>query len=254
MKIFTAKMSILQNFHVQCADEYSHMLNRFNILFYGYGCKQKLLKKMFPDAYLINCKYQKTSDFLLELQLEGSTECKTIKELDKELMDKHQNMVLICINFDFGFFELMDLKAIQIIGTIENIDFKFTSEDIATYNFVLRDLTTYENYTDEIMDIDLYASKVTNALLVFESVPKKAQFVFCVLLKKDDCFLNVLFDKVKKKLMMTKKQAVLDLLHEFIDHGIVKVVNGSLLEIAMPKDDKKKLAEAEIIKNTSDAF
>ena len=111
-------MSELLKFHLSCTDEYNKLLTKFNLLFFGYGCKQKLLKEMFPDAYLINYKYQKTTDLIEELQLEGATECKNIKELDEELKINKKYLYLICINFNFNCTELLNLSRIKLLGTI----------------------------------------------------------------------------------------------------------------------------------------
>lgn len=242
-------MKNYQDFHLKCKDEYNILLSEFNLFFYGYGCKQKMLILLFPNALLINCNFQTLNDLMQELQLQGETTCKNILEFDEELYKNNKTRIIICINFNFSWVELKNLKAIRIVGTLENIDFSFTQTDIENFNFIFRELTTYENYTDETLGIDLYANKVSSVLQILNVVPKKSQLVFCILLKKGDCFLNTLYEKIKKKLMLTKKQIILDLLHEFVDHGIVKVTNNSLFEIKLNQSEKKKLLSSDEVIN-----
>lgn len=242
-------MSKLFDFHLSLREEYKMILKKFNILFYGYGCKQELIKELFPSCYIFNFKFQKVQNIIEELQIEGFTTQNTIQDIDKEIGKKNKTLTLCVVNFNFTVHELCGLKNIQVIGTMESMDINISAFDIKRYNFILRDLTTYELYTEETMDIDLYSNKVTNTLMVYDSVPQKSQIVFANLLKQDDCMLNVLYERVKKPLMLSKKTVILDLLNEFIDHTIIKVMDGASFILNLSKSDKKELLTQERIKS-----
>lgn len=241
-------MESLINFHLKLKSEYSYILDSFNLLFYGYGCKQSILKKLFPQGYIFNMKYQTLSDIMEELILHGIATNNNIYTLDDKLSLKGSTLILICINFNFKIREFQYLKNIKIIGTIENIDISFSSYDLDKFNFILRDLTTYEDYREEIINIDLYSNKITNVIMVLENVPTKSKIIFCNLLNLGNCLLNDLFDKIKKPLIMSKKQTVIELLNEFIDHQIVKIVNNINLVLNLNKSEKKTLLSKDVIK------
>ena len=241
-------MDNLINFHLKLKLEYLHILDHFNLLFYGYGCKQRILKDLFPQGYIFNMKYQTLSDIMEELILQGITTNNNIYTLDDELSLKGITLILICINFNFKIHEFQQLRNIKIIGTIENIDISFSRYDLEKFNFILRDLTTYENYTEEVINIDLYSNKITNVIMILENVPTKSKIIFCNLLSPGNCFLNDLFDKVKKPLIISKKQTIIELLSEFIDHQIVKIVNNINLTLNLNKAEKKILLSKDIIK------
>ncbi|ORD95094.1 origin recognition complex sub 2 [Enterospora canceri] len=241
-------MNKLLDFHLSCKDEYAMLLKKYNILFYGYGCKQNILKQLFPNTNIFNFRFQKTSNIIEELMLEGITTHNNIYDIDNELAESGNVLTLIILNFNFSAFEFVNLKNIRIIGTLENIDFAITKQDIEQFNFIYRDLTTFENYAEETIDIDLYFSKTTNALMVLESVSKKSKMIFCNLLKIGDCYLNQLFNAVKIRLMISKKQMIVDLLNEFVDHGIVKIIGGTNLTINLNKKDRMELLANEQVK------
>ena len=84
--------------------------------------------------------------------------------------------------------------------------------------------------------------------MILENVPTKSKIIFCNLLSLGNCFLNDLFDKVKKPLIISKKQTIIELLSEFIDHQIVKIVNNINLTLNLNKAEKKILLSKNIIK------
>ncbi|ORD96022.1 hypothetical protein HERIO_2011 [Hepatospora eriocheir] len=189
---------------------------------------------------MFNCKFRSLKEIMEELILTGviDVEGNTIAKIDKKLK---KPLIIILINFDFSFTDLQNLSSIKIIGTIENIDTPIDYELVEQYNFIFRDLTTFENYTEEIIDVDLFSSKSENALKVFHSVPLLSKKLFIELLILKNCFLNVLFDKIKYKMMISKKSKIKELLNEFIDHGIVKINDDDKIVLNLNKDDYKTL-------------
>ncbi|KAL6122886.1 origin recognition complex subfamily 2 [Nucleospora cyclopteri] len=252
LKLNPYKMSEndLIKFHFSLKNEFLDILEHFNILFYGFGCKQSLLQQLFPKAKIFNCKFYKLNQIMRELQLDGTTEQNTMYDLNEELKTNGGSILFIFINFDFKWTELIGLKSIKIIATIENIQFDFTKNDIKSFNFILRDLTTYENYTEEAMDIDLFNSKKLNTLMIYKNVPTKSKIVFANLLSLGSCDLNDIFEKIKRKLMINKKKVVIEYLNEFIDHKIVSVKEETQIIINLNKNDiTSLLKESEINMN-----
>lgn len=237
-----AAMDDLLAFHHSCKKEYHAMLDQFNILFYGYGCKAALLSSLFPSARVFNLNLQKWHEVVSELVIQGfhTNPKASIADIDASLSGGDK-LVLILVNFDFALSELQGLKNIRLVGTIENIDFPFDCEELALFNFILRDLTTFADYSDEILGVELASNELASALMVFESVPERSQKIFRELVEIGDCKLTELFNRVKIPLMIRKAALILDSLHEFMDHGIVKVKNENSITLKMSKEERKKM-------------
>lgn len=228
----------LLSFHWACHPEFLAILDSFNLLFYGYGCKNKLLGQMFPQAKKFNMKFTTVKDIVEDLLFEGlhDKDTTSLKDIDESLRNAGKSVTLILFNFKFSDTVFKDLKAIRIIATIENIDFGFETKDLLEFNFILRDLTTFENYTEELIDIDLTSSAADNAFSIHRNLSNRSKLLFIELLKLGNCTIGQIFDGVKKTLMITKQSAVIDLLHEFIDHNIIKIAENSI-KINLKKDE-----------------
>lgn len=248
-RVFTQlKMNVeLMKFHKSCKSEFKEILRDFNILFYGYGCKEAILTKLFPDAKQFNMwlfSPKAVAEDLLTWGI-GDESNSTIRDIDEWLRSRNKTLTLILFNFSLENKEFSGLKNIKLIGTIESIDFSFELDDLVTFNFILRDLTTFENYVEETINIELYDSRVQNALLVLKNLPAKTKLVFKRLLGLNTRTTATLFEAVKKELFLVKYSSLLPHLHEFIDHKIIKI-NESKITVNLTKDDIKALLENRI--------
>lgn len=235
----------LLDFHRKCLPEFKYILKEFNLLFYGYGCKMKILNELFPDALHYNMRFSTTRDIIDDLIMHGySNKAKdTLQDVDKFLGKEGKRIELVLRNFNFNDIELTNLKNISLISTFEDLNFQFTQEDLVLYNFILRDMTTFENYTEETMEMELGNSKVENTLLILKNTSDKSLVVFKELLQLGNCSLNQLFDKVKKSLMITKIVVVKELLHEFIDHRVIKIQENNI-DIFLKKNEIQSVLKA----------
>ena len=229
----------LRQFHLSCKKEYDAILTRFRLFFYGYGCKQSILAELFPSGKIFNLKLQRLADITAELVMAGyhTHASATLLDIDRYAGANGLDLTLILINFDFRLTEIQALENIRVVGTLENIHFTFEKEQLVEFNFVMRDLTTFENYTDEVGSQALDTDRVPGVLMILESVPKKAQAVFCELLKLRRTTLTELYEKVKVPLLLRKKQSVVDALAEFVDHDVVKMQNGDTILVKLTKDE-----------------
>lgn len=234
----------LLSFHLNCQDEYNTLLNDYNLLFYGYGNKETIISQLFPSSLVFNMRFSSIDSIIEECEqnLTNNKKFSTLKDLDSFLTKKCKKMIFALLNFDFNCTEFENLKSIKIIGTIEDIEFTFTQNDLLKYNFILRDLTTFEDYTDDIIHFDVIDDKIQNAKMVIGNLSPKPKIVFTELLKLGNCSVNTLFDGVKSLLFLSKIQTLLDLLREFIDHKIIKLV-GNNISINLTESEKKSVLE-----------
>lgn len=232
----------LINFHLSCKDEYFAILEQFNILFYGYGSKENVLSLLFPDAFIFNMRFSSVASIITDIleELPYGSKIKTLKELDKLLEDK--KIYCILNNFDFSCTEFQELNSIKIIGTVENLNFEFTQEDLIKYNFIFRDLTTFENYNEDIVDSEILDNKIQNVKLIIGNLSAKPKFVFKELLKIGNCTANLLFNNVKKSLFLSKIQSLIELLREFTDHKIIKIT-GNAITVNLTILERESIAE-----------
>lgn len=242
----------LTSFHLACRPEFTALLRHFNLLFYGYGCKASLLASLFPDAKIFNLKLLKITEIAEDLVLGGyhTDPQASIREIDERLTAEGGSLLLVLINFNFDLTDLQGLKAIRIIGTIENIDFTFDACSIEAFNFIFRDLTTFVNYTDETLGINLFSNRTSSTLMVAKSVPERSRQVFKELLVLGSCSIGDLFNRVKIGLMMTNKKVLIECLNEFVDHGIVKISDGVQLSLNLTKNERASILADESMVST----
>lgn len=234
----------LLKFHQNCKEEYDALLKSFNLLFYGYGNKEVLLSQLFTDAFIFNMRFCTIDSILEEVSEEilNKKQAKTLHDLDSYLMSKNKRITFILLNFNFSLKEFENLKAIELIATIETVDFDFTQDDLLKFNFLLRDMTTFEDYTDDIVSSEIMNNRIQNVKLIFGNLSKKPKFAFLELLKLGNCTFNTLFDTIKNQLFLSKVQSLNDHLREFIDHKIIKVKGDSIV-INLTDFEKKSLLE-----------
>lgn len=234
----------LFSFHQSCKTELNELLKHFNILFYGYGSKLNILNELFPDAVVFNMHFQSVKNIVEELVIAGygSHRAVTIKDIDDWLVSKCKKMTLVLLNFHFGSIDFLELENIRIVATIEGIDIEFDFEDVERHNFIFRDLTTFEDYEDEVLGIELRDSKVHNAKMVLNNLSVKSRAVFKALLKLGNCTVGDLFDSVKKELFLTKYTSIIDLLKEFTSHKIIRI-DENMIKIGLSKSDVSKLLQ-----------
>lgn len=238
----------LLSFHEKCKPEFYEILKSFNILFYGYGCKNALLTRMFPEGRKFNMKFSSTRTIVEDLLIDEQHQNKnaTLGDIDKSLSERNETLLLILLNFRPESREFRHLQAIRLIATMEDVDFRFDLGDLVDFNFILRDLTTFENYADETIDIDIVSDRVSSVLMVLNNLSSKSRLVFRELLRLGDCTTTEIFDSVKKLLLLTRHSSVVDLLHEFVDHKIIRL-HENRIEIKLSKDDRKKVLDSSIM-------
>lgn len=237
--------SELLKFHNSCKSEYNYLIDHFNIMFYGYGCKTDLLINFFPDAKIYDLNLYKLQDIVEDLVISIYHQPKknvTIHDIDLKLSKSKKKLIMILLNFDFNLSDLKGLKNIKLVGTIENIDFTFDKDDLLDLNFILRDLTTFISYEENSLAIDIQASKIHTAKMVFESLPNKSKQIFKAILSSESRSINHIFEKVKIPLMITRKTILLDALKEFFDHKIIKLKDNDVITINLTKDEIKELS------------
>lgn len=246
--------SQIMAFHKGCAKEYNKLLEHFNLLFYGYGCKVQLLQSIFPHSVVVNCRFHNLKEVVLEA-IEQSDMPRSIRGLRRSqkegielllrnLDEWHEThgtyAVWVLLNFDFK--ELAPLRnaaRLRIVGTIEDTTYRFSYRDFEHFNFIFRDLTTFLPYKDEIIDMafSTASDRVESASNVYGNVPKKAQFLFLELLKLKKASVQLhltdLFDAMRKKLLLKSKNECLVLLAEFIDHGLIKTKGAGEMCVAL---------------------
>lgn len=241
----TKSLNELIMFHERCRPEFYEILKSFNILFYGYGCKDALLARMFPEGRRYNMKFSSPRAVAEDLLLDGVHKGRgtALEDIDKSLSARGKTLLLILLNFKPEGREFRHLRAIKLIATLEDVDFRFSLDDLAEFNFVLRDLTTFEDYTEEIFDMDITSSRAGSVLMVVKSLSQKSKLVFREVLRLGNCTLGEIFDVVKRPLLLSKQVSVVDLLHEFVDHKIIKVAENKI-EIKLSEDDRKRVLES----------
>lgn len=241
--------SRLIDFHKKSEVELRILLESFNILFYGYGCKKDLLKDLFPDAIIFNMKFQTMADIILNIELNMGVDigAKNIRDIDHYLSKCRKKLILILLNFDFSIIELQKLTSIRLIGTLETLNFSFVSEDIDYFNFIMRDLTTFVNYTDECFDVDVESNNLTSTIHILNGVSKNSKIVFKELLKSGNTTVSFLFNKLKAQLMIINKNKIVEYLAEFLDHGLIMIKDKIEIKLKLTKDESKELLKSPIL-------
>ncbi|KAI4292645.1 origin recognition complex subunit 2 [Pancytospora philotis] len=243
----------LAAFHRACAPEFHRLLEDFNLLFYGYGCKSALLQELFPDALLFNLGLQSVPGIVEELVMGGyhTSPGATIGDIDEQLGRSKRSLTLILTSFDFQRRELQGLRNVRIVGTVESLGFSFDLDDLRSFNFVMRDLTTFADYTAEVLDIDVTSDRVSGALMVARSVPEKVRHIFRELLTLGSCTIAELFQRTSKALLLAQQRTVVKYLDEFIDHGIVRIKDGSRILLDLNKEERARLLKDDLFKTPS---
>lgn len=254
-------MNVLEQFHKDNAKEYNLILEDFNILFYGYGCKSRIIDKLFPRSIVLNCHNMNINDITTSLknQIIKSIRPKnpakyTLMEIMpfikaiNNLFTRENSFILVLINFRKEFTFLINSN-IKVVCTVENVFLDLSQDDIHDYNFIMRDLTTFTPYSDEIVDINL-DSEIKKLLVVenlLKSVSKKAGDLFIATIKTFEVNTRVTFSslmtKVGKKFLITTLASMKDHLHEFFDHKIFKITNDGGFMIVLGKGDVEKILE-----------
>lgn len=185
-------------FHISCIQEYTEMLRHYNILFYGYGNKITLLQRMFPRANIINKFPADIRSKRISIILNTD-----ISELDKQFLPKNG---IICA-----------------LDTMDPIHINFTQSHLTSLNFIMKDLTTYERYfIDTVSDRD---KNITNLLVNVSKRSKNLFKLFLENIEKNRILSNNLLKIARKQLLINNKKVIKQLLNEFIDHQIIKVVD-----------------------------
>ena len=253
-------------FHRRCKWEYLQLLEHFNLLFYGYGCKRKLLEELFSGGILLNCRFHGIREILqailehssapgyaeLRKNVRRNTVETTMAKLGRLYQKDSRRETLILLNFDFKMLEpLLLVQHFRIVGTIEDTLCRFSFEDIRRFNFVFRDLTTFVPYTDELLDMDVSGAheKGRSIMSVYENVPRKSQLAVLGLLrlrqKTKKVYLGDLFSFIKKKMLLRAKSECQTLLAEFLDHKLVKIRRTEEVALDLTEAEIRRFAESQ---------
>ena len=199
---------------------------------------------MFPDAFVFNMRFCTIDSIVDEVAEEiiENKRIKTLSELDTALYSKNRSVEFIILNFDFDIREFEGLKAIKLLATIESVDFNFTQDDLLKFRFLLRDLTTFEDYSDDVINSETICNRVQNVKMIFGNLSNKPKIVLLELLKLGNCSFSTLFDSVKSLLLLSKIQSLMDFLREFIDHKVIRV-SGDAIKINLSDVERKSLIE-----------
>ncbi|KAI5150247.1 origin recognition complex subunit 2 [Enteropsectra breve] len=223
--------------------EMAELLHHFNLLIYGYGSKAELLTQMFPEALVFDMQIYNFRDIIDELILAGnlSKRCASLNELDQILREEKKSQVIILKSFDFTKHECKNLRNIRIIGTIEKIEAPLRSEDLADFNFIFKDFTTFLPYSEEIVDLDLENNKISHTCMIMKNVTERANSLFVRILQKTCCTMAELFEEVKIPLMLKNKSSLYQPLSEFVSHGIMKITDSGEIILNLNSEEKKKI-------------
>lgn len=237
----------LADFHLKCRRELNALLKSFNILFYGYGSKRMLLLRMFPGAFYFNCRLARPRDILGELASRlRMPQVASMHELDV-LVRRREKHKLILANFDFeAMEEFAGLRSFAVLATMESVNVRFSEDDVRRLNFIFRDLTTFEPYEEETVDIQLRAGKTEMSLNVVRNIPRSARLALkeILLLSADTVGLDELFERTKRKLFLTSKTALLSILGELIDHRILRMRDSTTIAVGLSAAERKRLLDS----------
>jgi hypothetical protein len=227
----------LIDFHLSCKDEYNFLLNEFNLLFFGYGNKENVLSELFPEALQFNLRFYSLNEIISEICENNNLKAISFEEIDKKLHKKKLSLILILYNFNFSIFNnLHKFKNLKVIGTIENLNFDFTTADMHRNNFIFRDITTFEDYAEDIAYSEILENKTENLKTILSNLTEKSKLIFKELLQIGNCNLNTLFNKVKKELFLSKTTSLIELIREFTDHKVLKI-SGNDITINLNKTE-----------------
>lgn len=211
--LITTISNELEKFHLSCVPEYTMFLKNYNILFYGYGEKKILLEKMFPKANFINempCNFSKTK---INIILNGNIN-------ENSFFPKN--------------------KTILLLDTMEPSKIKFTDLDLQNFNFILKDLTTFENYTKN--KLSNFEKNLNNLIM---NVSTRSRSLFKILVqncKNNQIGMNDLLFLAKKELLINNKKIIKNLLLEFVDHKILKL-ESEIWKLKGKKDEILEIFE-----------
>lgn len=216
--------SDLLEFHQFCKEEHFKLLDKYNLLYYGFGCKKNILRKMFPEALQFDMNVYTLNDILLELNIKYNTNYKHLSEFNCR-------EIIILLDFNFKYACNFYYTSFRLIFTLEKINKEISSEDLQNLNIILRDLTTYEDY-----GIDTIEHKEVNIegyLNVIRNGSKNSKISFKHLLEFNKPTVPVvdLFNKIKKNLMIIRKNLLFNFLSEFIEHKMIKIKDQQNIEI-----------------------
>ncbi|EPR79131.1 origin recognition complex subunit 2 [Spraguea lophii 42_110] len=233
----------LDKFHINAKEEYNLLLEHYNILFYGIGCKISLLQKIFPSAFFYN-NLEEFADWIENIIGKCNSERKypdyiyNVK-LKLEEYNKIITLVFIDFNYDYNFIS----PNIRIIGTVEKID---TNIILDPFNFIMRDMTTFKIYKGlehiELQQDDILFVKLEG---IIENIPKKSKNIFLFILKnseKNKIRLKDLLPKIKQEFLIVSPKTLRQSLVEFIDHKIITFGTNEII-LKFTVDDKKRILE-----------
>lgn len=221
--------SELIKFHKKCKKEYTQLSENFNILFYGYGEKESLVKGFFPKAPIFDCKID-FKEFIKDLKEFLSEKNKKVNDYEffsnLETYFKGNKMIIIK-NFDVNYIQIFRLTTrIKFIGLIDSYSNSLTELDLKIFQIVQRDLTSFFPYkiADEVLNLE--ESKVADCILIANNVPVKSYKIFKIILQikklKKKVEIQHLIEVIKTDFFITNKSSLNNLLSEFYEHNILK--------------------------------
>lgn len=192
----------LTEFHLSCVPEYKVTLKSYNILFYGYGSKISMLEKMFPRAHFIKELPADLKKYTVNVLINAKLE-----ELSADFLPKHG---IVCL-----------------LDTMSPSKINFSQFDLENLNFILKDLTTYEPYINNELTGN---EKNLNNLIANVSLRSRKLFKLLVQsVSKNKIAVTEFLNIAKKEMLINSQKSVRQLLSEFFDHKIVKIVNDEFV-------------------------
>ena len=76
-------MNNLEEFHLSCKKEYLKILDKFNILFYGFGNKSNILNKIFVKSLIFDMNYYTINDVIFFLNDKYKLKCKKMTDFNE---------------------------------------------------------------------------------------------------------------------------------------------------------------------------
>lgn len=232
----------LVSFHKEIEEEYNQLIETFNIYAYGYGYKLDVLKDIFPGIFVIDFLDAETVMASRSLYEHFSMEP---RETDLKKALRHINSLIrrdsarpiAILNAKKD--TLDKIENIKVV-LIQHRELYFSLDDLAQYNYVMRDLTTFVFEERKRAGISV---KIDETLNIYDCVGSLSRKIFRIILKaaasRAEFSLREIFNKEKKKLLIVNYSSFREALSGFIDSNLLIEKSG----IAKLNLNKKELAE-----------
>lgn len=237
----------LLEFHLKRKNEINILSCKFNIIFFGYGEKKKLINELFPDILSINCNKKFDLDLFKEVY-ESITNMEIQKTIQRHKLKERKNELkkictsrlkykILLFNPSISFLNLIKgIENLSILVCHDNIDFKYTKRRFYQNKFTLFDLSTFIPYEDINDEIESFDKNIAfDILKILSNVPKKTVNIF-----KEILYLSIkskfkvtgfiiksvpFLEVIKEKYLIMDINIINQYLIEFFEHKILNRVD-----------------------------